>query len=281
MIKRIIMLLSFASMASNSLLSQVKTEDFNFMNGTWAGVLEYTDYHDDKTKVQLTTYMSAASQFGKMMVEFTYYEPNGVAVYENMSVYARKTGDFIQFGSEKMKIVKKIIEKSSDSIGLIVLEAEGMDNDKNAIIRETIRYSKLDLNILKQVKYADSDAWVTRHEYRFQKEKSENTEARLLKNLVGTWELDLRPSPESDVYKKDFDITGFSDGKLKGVYYGTEFNNGKINTAWGKIYFSFSTADQSGAYHHAGYIDSGKMYGTSRSDGRDFMIPWFGEKKKN
>ena len=97
---------------------------------------------------------------------------------------------------------------------------------------------------------------------------------------MGTWTLDLRPTPQSESYLKDFDITNFENGKLSGTFYGTDFKEGKINTAWGKIYFSFTTADQSNTYFHSGFIENGKIYGTSLSEGRNFMIPWFGEKKK-
>ena len=162
-----------------------------------------------------------------------------------------------------------------------MLQGDAEDNDKKAIIRETIRYAKDSLSILKEVKYAGEKAFLTRHEYHFQRESNEILQKRLMSDLLGTWVLDLRPSPESAPYLKDFDIVAFEKGNLSGTFYGTDFKNGKINTDWGKIYFSFTTGDQSGIYFHSGFIENGKIYGTSFSEGRNFMIPWFGEKKKN
>jgi hypothetical protein len=119
-----------------------------------------------------------------------------------------------------------------------------------------------------------------RHQYRFQRESEDSMQQRLLRAAMGTWELDLRPSPEAQPYLKDFIFQSYNNGKLSGEFYGTPFTEGKINTAWGKLYFSFTTADQSGTYFHAGYLDEGRLYGTSFSEGRDFMIPWFSTKKK-
>ena len=57
-----------------------------------------------------------------------------------------------------------------------------------------------------------------RHIYRLKKETSEGTQGRLLKSLLGIWELDLRPTPESEPYLKDFEIKGFtvSSPKISG-----------------------------------------------------------------
>ncbi len=113
-----------------------------------------------------------------------------------------------------------------------------------------------------------------------QQESTDSVQQQLLRAAIGTWELDLRPSPDSEPYLKDFILQSFDKGKLSGAFYGTPFTNGKINTAWGKFYFSFTTADQSGTYFHSGYLENGTIRGTSYSEGRDFMIPWFSTKKK-
>ena len=54
-----------------------------FMQGNWTGVLEYTDYQDDKKLVQLKTFMTAAQMGNKMQLSFTYTEPDGSMVYSN------------------------------------------------------------------------------------------------------------------------------------------------------------------------------------------------------
>jgi hypothetical protein len=105
-------------------------------------------------------------------------------------------------------------------------------------------------------------------------------EQQLMSPLFGTWEIDLRPSPNDSPYLKDFTISSYEGGMLKGVFYSTPFNNGRINSAWGKVYFAFTTADNSGTYYHSGYLENGKLYGTSFSPARGFMLPWFSTKKR-
>ena len=271
--KNILIVLALLMHISETVYSQTTIDNFAFMQGNWIGVLEYTDYQDDKSKVQLKTTVSYALQFDKMVSQYTYTEPNGSLVYDKEQISLSKKGDMVNFGGEKLKITK-------NTEGVLVLEGMGEDNNKKATIRETIHYSKDSLSILKEIKYEGETVFLNRHEYRFQRETDADLQSHLLKDLMGSWTLDLRPTPQSETYLKDFDITNFENGKLSGIFYGTDFKEGKINTAWGKIYFSFTTGDQSGTYFHAGFIENGKIYGTSLSEGRSFMIPWFGEKKK-
>jgi hypothetical protein len=278
--KNTILLLTIITLISTGSFSQIKIENFAFMQGNWVGVLEYTDYQDDKSKVQLKTNAFFAQQFDKIVSQYTYVEPDGSLVYDKGQITIAKKGDMINFSGEKLKIIKNTSRQDSSGEGALILEGQGEDNNKKATIRETIYYSKDSLSLLKEVKYEGEKAFLNRHEYRFQRESKEILQKRLLNDLMGSWVLDLRPTPQSDSYLKDFDLTAFEDGKLSGTFYGTAFEGGKIHTDWGKIYFSFTTGDNSGPYFHAGYVENGKIYGTSYSEGRGFMIPWFGEKKK-
>jgi hypothetical protein len=266
-------ILTIITLISTSSFSQIKIENFAFMQGNWAGVLEYTDYQDDKSKVQLKTTACFAQQFDKIVSHYTYVEPDGSLVYDKGQISIIKKGNLVSYGGEKLEITK-------NTEGVLILEGQGEDNNKKATIRETIHYNKDSLSILKDVKYDGEKVFLNRHEYRFQRESSEMTKQRLLKDLMATWTLDLRPTPQSDSYLKEFVLSSFEEEKLNGTFYGTDFKDGKINCDWGKIYFSFTTGDNSGPYFHTGYVENGKIYGTSYSEGRGFMIPWFGEKKK-
>lgn len=106
------------------------------------------------------------------------------------------------------------------------------------------------------------------------------TEHKLMSALLGTREIDLRPNPQAPPYLKEFTISTYEGKNLRGFFYNTPFEGGKINTAWGKVYFAFTTADNSGTYYHSGYLENGKLYGTSFSSGRGFMSPWFSTRKK-
>jgi hypothetical protein len=98
-------------------------------------------------------------------------------------------------------------------------------------------------------------------------------------SIAGTWIIDLRPTPESEPYLKEFKFTRISGKEFDGEFYGYPFKGGYLNTDWDKIYFAFSTADQSGVYFHSGYIEGNKVVGISFSESRKFTLPWKGYKK--
>lgn len=55
--------------------------------------------------------------------------------------------------------------------------------------------------------------------------------------LEGTWQVDLRPTPESEPYFKDFEITLAGENSFNGKFYDTEFSGGRLNSDWSKIFF--------------------------------------------
>lgn len=97
--------------------------------------------------------------------------------------------------------------------------------------------------------------------------------------IKGTWQIDLRPTPNSEPYLMDFYITEVSGKEFKGEFYGSSFSNGMLNTDWDKIQFAFTTNDSSNTYYHSGYFSENKIYGISYSEGRKFISYWTGKKK--
>ncbi len=108
-----------------------------------------------------------------------------------------------------------------------------------------------------------------------EKAKSYNPET-----IKGTWIIDLRPDPNSEAYLKDFIITPATGTNFGGEFYGTAFENGKLNTDWELLYFAFTTGDKDNVYYHSGYIDGDKISGISYSPGRNFTSHWKGKKKE-
>lgn len=99
-------------------------------------------------------------------------------------------------------------------------------------------------------------------------------------SVIGTWVIDLRPTPQSKPYLKEFKFTKIDSTRFDGEFYGYPFSGGFINTKWDKIYFAFTTQDQSGTYFHSGYIEGDKVVGVSLNENRELLIPWRGERKK-
>lgn len=99
--------------------------------------------------------------------------------------------------------------------------------------------------------------------------------------IIGTFIIDLRPTPESEPYLKEFKFTKIEGKKFDGEFYGYPFSGGFLNTDWDKIYFAFTTADQSGTYYHSGYVEGNKVFGITLNEARSFVLPWKGERTSN
>jgi len=99
------------------------------------------------------------------------------------------------------------------------------------------------------------------------------------KQLIETWKIDLRPTPQSKPYYQNFVIKSIDGKKFKGTFYGSPIVKGLLNTEWkDKIYFAFSTSDRSHTYYHSGYFKDGKVYGISYCPTRNLVSRWSGER---
>jgi len=101
-----------------------------------------------------------------------------------------------------------------------------------------------------------------------------------LNQISGTWIIDLKPMPESEPYLIEFVLELIDSNTFKGIFYETEFENGKLNTNWEKFYFAFSTYDKNNSYFHSGRIEDDNIYGITYSPEREFTMPWTGIKRE-
>jgi len=93
--------------------------------------------------------------------------------------------------------------------------------------------------------------------------------------LLGTWKVDLRPTPGAPPYFQEFVVTRVLDGKsFEGTFYGTPVTQARINTDWGAVRIAFVTADGSGPYYHSAVLRDGRLEGLTNSSGRDFLSYW-------
>ena len=97
--------------------------------------------------------------------------------------------------------------------------------------------------------------------------------------LIGEWLIDLRPTPQSEGYFQDFVVISISDNRFTGTFYGSSLEQGLINNKWDKLYFAFSTKDQSNVYYHSGYLLDDKLFGMTYCPDRQFTAPWTGKRK--
>lgn len=100
--------------------------------------------------------------------------------------------------------------------------------------------------------------------------------ARNPESIMGSWEIDLRPSPDADPYVQEFRVTGVTGNTFQGYFYGSPLQEARLNRNWDRLYFAFTTSDQTHDYYHSGYLLNGKLYGVSYCPGREFVQPWTG-----
>jgi len=96
--------------------------------------------------------------------------------------------------------------------------------------------------------------------------------------LTGTWKIDLRPSPESPAYLQEFVIQKIEGRTFSGTFYGSDVRDTQINFNWDRLYFAFTTSDNTHEYYHTGYYFDGQLIGTSYCPGRDLLQPWVGKR---
>ncbi len=97
--------------------------------------------------------------------------------------------------------------------------------------------------------------------------------------LLGTWTVDLRPTPGAEPYFQELVVTSVDGNRFEGRFYGTPVTEARINMTWGKIRIAFVTADGSGDYHHAAVLEGETLEGLTNSTGRDFLSYWSAAKK--
>lgn len=94
-------------------------------------------------------------------------------------------------------------------------------------------------------------------------------------SLVGRWQVDLRPTPQSAPYFQELVVTRVHPNlTFEGTFYGAPIAEGRINADWGALRLAFVTGDASGAYHHSAVWRGDTLEGLTHSTGRGFLSVW-------
>jgi hypothetical protein len=101
-----------------------------------------------------------------------------------------------------------------------------------------------------------------------------NTAAVDARQLVGTWKVDLRPTPSDPEYFQQFVVSSVRGKTFTGTFYGAPIEQARINDDWGAVRIAFVTTDQSGPYNHSATLVGNRLEGLTNSTGRDFLSYW-------
>jgi len=98
-------------------------------------------------------------------------------------------------------------------------------------------------------------------------------------DLLGSWVIDLRQSPEDAPASTTMVIEHADGGTLRGSFYQSSLEQGRVKALGDEVYFSFVTEDGSGPYFTAGRLGpDGTLRGMTNSTGRDFLNVWTGRR---
>lgn len=141
----------------------VQDSDLKALEGSWTGSLTYTDYGDDKSKVNLPARLDITEKKGKLKFKYVYTEPNGREEPRSGSMSRGKSADKFEFGSS-WKILSFSRKQGGWNMKLFAL---GKDNNKPSEIRMSINYTGTALTYIKEVKYDTGSDFFERNRHEF------------------------------------------------------------------------------------------------------------------
>jgi hypothetical protein len=95
--------------------------------------------------------------------------------------------------------------------------------------------------------------------------------------LTGTWVVRRSPPPEN-AGSTELAVERVADGTFTGRFFGAEVLDGRIESGWGGVHFSFATLDQGTRYQTYGVLADGRLRGATSSPEPGFLAVWIAER---
>jgi len=159
-------ILLFLSLSAAGQGTKVSSNALQKLGGEWEGALTYTDYKDDLSTTTLKCKVVGTWKGKKVKFAIGFVEPNGVVIYDKVTLKLLKKGYAVKFDGNKYKVDNFEKIGPSDHWKL-VMSFLGKDNNRNANIKQNINYTQNSLIITKEVKYADKSNYFVRSKYVF------------------------------------------------------------------------------------------------------------------
>ena len=254
------------------------------LDGRWKGELEYSDYGSgQRVRLPAKVECVVGPDGGFIMLNTQFTDPGRivydtslltVAPGEMLTVLSVRSGSFSQYDA---RVTERKVQSAEE--WSFITETRGRDDNRDADIRVTRALRDGRLTSTREVRFVDEGEnanWVFRNEIRLDRLKGADPAM-----LVGTWDVDLRPTPDSAPYIQPFVVTSAENGVLEGKFYDTPIENGRFVVRDGVVHFSFTTRDGSGPYYSTGRFGDGNgIRGSTHSLGRDFFLVWSGIRRQ-
>ena len=164
--KKLLLLFTLSFLALQNISAQeITSAQLDQLNGEWEGALTYTDYSDDKSQYELKTKLIAAFKKGKGVLKYIYTEPNGKIVKGKQKMKLGKTAESFYLASDFA--ISSFEQSDAANSWKLMLQKEGTDNNKPAIIKQVIILNDNNFSITKMIRYKDQDGFIQRNKYAF------------------------------------------------------------------------------------------------------------------
>jgi len=139
--------------------------------GKWTGTLRYRDYQDSTRFVSLPTVVEGTTAADSMNVrlDFVYDDGPGKTVRSSDTFSLNDQAHLLLWGPTDGKRVAStfaVQQFSGSNPFRLIVEMNGEDDNRKALIRETLTVDAGELRILKEVQFKADLPWLFRHEYR-------------------------------------------------------------------------------------------------------------------
>ena len=146
----------------------IQVNELRFLVGSWEGYLEYLDYGDGETRVQLPTTVQYEPTEKSINFVTTFTEPNGSKVKDKGSIRPSRAKHQLMFDGARNRVLAKQFDQDAETFK-IVMQRPGKDNNRSATMTTTILRRKGELEITKRVQYEGEDESFVRNKYSFKR----------------------------------------------------------------------------------------------------------------
>ena len=258
------------------------------LEGHWSGVLEYVDYQSEESvRLPASVRAELSGDQSFLISQIAFGDGDHVVRDTNVSALAPDSSalvsvDLVGGHCEPKRRSIVSFERLERGSWRLVSTEKGIDNGRSAALRIEEQLRGDSYRRTTHVRYLDADAAeFVRNELRLERARdpAEPNE------LVGTWRVDLRPTPDSEPYFQELSLRFASNDdeeskvpQLVGSFYGTEVRNLRFNRDWDALHLAFVTEDGSGMYLSSARLVEGQLHGTTHSLGRGFLSVWTAER---
>lgn len=144
--------------------------DLSLLQGVWEGTYEYLDYQGDVERIRLpatlvvTLPTAEATGPAEALFVFTYRQPTGSTTTEESKLRYFPSESLVDFNGNWA--VREAGSDAGTATLLLVFTGAAEDDDRDALIRQTVARDGESLTLRKEVRYDGTDEFITRGEHR-------------------------------------------------------------------------------------------------------------------